>query len=300
MVRAPIRIAVPYGGMTQTPIRPAATVMLVRDGAAGPEVYLLRRVPGLAFAGGMTAFPGGGVDPRDSVALGWSGPGVDWWAAAFGTDVALAGSVLVAAVRELFEETGVLLADLPASAPAADPAVRERLRIEITGHRIGLDAVLAGGRGPGGSSGPAECSGAGTDGTVRTDLLRPWARWVTPPGQPRRYDTFFLLALLPTASPNSPNRAAQQPLMLTTEAEIGEWRRPQDALDAAGRGEIAMLPPTVAMLTELAGFGDTTGMLAAERTVRKIEAMLVSGPDEPLRVRAGEQEYSALGMPISS
>jgi 8-oxo-dGTP pyrophosphatase MutT (NUDIX family) len=289
-------IAVPYGGMTQTPIRPAATVMLVRDRVAGPEVYLLRRVSGLAFAGGMTAFPGGGVDPRDSVALGWSGPGVDWWAAAFGVDAALAGSVLVAAARELFEETGVLLADLPASAPATDPAVRERLRVEVTEHRIGLDAVLAGSGGPVGSSGPAESSGAGTDGTVRTDLLRPWARWVTPPGQPRRYDTFFLLAQLPAAAPD---RAAQQPRMLTTEAEIGEWRRPQDALDAAGRGEIAMLPPTVAMLTELAGFGDTAGMLASERTVRRTEAMLVSGPDEPLRVRAGEQEYSSLGMPIS-
>src|SRR5262249_59687085 len=99
-------------------LRDAATVLLVRDGPAGLEVYLLRRVRGMPFAGGMTAYPGGSVDPRDSeVAVDWVGPAPAEWAAAFGTDAALARELLCAAVRETFEEAGVLLAGPAGGAP---------------------------------------------------------------------------------------------------------------------------------------------------------------------------------------
>src|SRR5205823_3817954 len=81
-------------------LRDAATVLLVRDGAAGLEVYLLRRVRGMPFAGGMTAYPGGSVDPRDSeVPVDWVGPPPAWWAAAFGTGEGLARALVCAAVR---------------------------------------------------------------------------------------------------------------------------------------------------------------------------------------------------------
>ncbi|HEX5402792.1 MAG TPA: NUDIX hydrolase, partial [Pseudonocardiaceae bacterium] len=91
--------------------RHAATVILARDGAAGIEVFLLRRVMGMAFAGGMTVFPGGGVDQRDADAsVAWTGPPADWWAERFGCEPGLARALVCAAVRETFEESGVLLA----------------------------------------------------------------------------------------------------------------------------------------------------------------------------------------------
>src|SRR5574340_1593535 len=101
------------------PPRDASTVMLVRDGARGVEVFLLRRVAGMAFAGGMTVFPGGGVDPSDADAeVEWAGPSVAWWAERFTTDVDRAKALVCAAVRETFEECGVLLAG-----PTADTEI---------------------------------------------------------------------------------------------------------------------------------------------------------------------------------
>src|SRR4051794_1699070 len=91
--------------------RQAATVLLLRDGLAGLEVYLLRRTRGMPFAGGMTAYPGGGVDPRDGdVQPAWAGPSPSRWAEAFGCDERIARELVCAAVRETFEEAGVLLA----------------------------------------------------------------------------------------------------------------------------------------------------------------------------------------------
>src|SRR5206468_2840260 len=91
--------------------RDAATVLLVRDRPDGLEVFLQHRVRGMPFAGGMTVFPGGGVDARDAdTSIAWTGPQPDWWAARFGCDTGLARALVCAAVRETFEEAGVLLA----------------------------------------------------------------------------------------------------------------------------------------------------------------------------------------------
>src|SRR5918999_730168 len=94
--------------------RQAATVLLLRDAAEGLEVYVLRRTRGMPFAGGMTAYPGGGVDPRDGdVEIAWTGPPPAAWAQAFGCDERTARELVCAAVRETFEEAGVLLAGFP-------------------------------------------------------------------------------------------------------------------------------------------------------------------------------------------
>ena len=98
---------------TKEPVEPrnAATVVLLRPGDSGPEVYLLRRQTSMAFAGGMCVFPGGGVDPRDfDHATAWAGPTPAEWASRLGTDEATARALVCAAVRETFEESGVLLA----------------------------------------------------------------------------------------------------------------------------------------------------------------------------------------------
>src|SRR4051794_9295420 len=87
--------------------RPASTVILLRDTATGPEVYLLRRQQSMAFAAGMTVFPGGRVDPTDSsIADSWSGPSPAWFGERLGCPADTAAAYVAAAVRETFEESG--------------------------------------------------------------------------------------------------------------------------------------------------------------------------------------------------
>ena len=100
------------------PLRDASTVVLVRDGDDGIEAFLQRRVKQMAFAGGMTVFPGGGVDERDADAdLTWVGPDARWWAQTFSTSPTGAQKLVCAAVRETFEECGVLLRPAPTARP---------------------------------------------------------------------------------------------------------------------------------------------------------------------------------------
>lgn len=252
------------------PVRPrhAATVLLLRDGDAGVEVYLLRRVAGMPFAGGMTAFPGGSVDPRDAdTGIGWTGPDPSRWATAFGTDEPLARSLLCAAVRETFEEAGVLLAG-----PTADTVVDgshpgwEADRLALERRELSLAELLAR-RGL----------------VLRTDLLRPWAHWITPAGEPRRYDTRFFVAALPDGQ-RAPGPDGSG--VSTREADQVDWVRPADALAQCTRGERPMLPPTLVTLREIAGYGRVADVLAAgwDRAIEPVTPRLERGPDGTPRV----------------
>ncbi len=235
-------------GDRTTPIRPASTVLLVRDSDSGVEVFALRRVAAMAFAGGMTAFPGGAVDAGDEIAdTRWAGPPASWWADRLGVAEQAARSLVVAAVRELFEETGVQLV-------APRPALSEDDRLEVLGRRRTLDRALA----------AAGCS-------LDSGLLRPWANWVTPPGRTRRYDTFFFLAALPDG---------QQAQLLTTEADAGQWYRPASLLAAGTAGTVGIMPPTAAMLTDLATAATTADLLGATRAVTRVTF------DDPRRERS--------------
>ncbi|MEU8960407.1 NUDIX hydrolase, partial [Streptomyces sp. NPDC048491] len=118
--------ALAAGELTAVEPRRAATVMLLRDDAAGPDtrpsVHMLRRRTTMAFAGGAYAYPGGGVDPRDAEdpGLGWAGPTRETWATRLGTDPASAQAIVCAAVRETYEEAGVLLAGPDATTVVGD------------------------------------------------------------------------------------------------------------------------------------------------------------------------------------
>lgn len=223
------------------PALPAATVILVRDAADGLQVWLLRRVRGLAFAGGASVFPGGRVDAADVTAdlpgAGAAGS-VAGFAARFGCSVAEAHASAAAAIRETFEETGVLLTRPPyavATAPDERWLADQRRRVEA--HEVAFTAVL---------------SALGV--AIDVDLIRPWARWITPAGEPRRYDTHFYVAALPRGS---------RPDSETTEASHGGWITPTRALSKHGRGQRPMLAPTVVALDELAGFTTVDDVLAA-------------------------------------
>lgn len=237
--------------------------MLLRSGSAagtpaGVEVFVLHRVAGMAFAPSVTVFPGGGVDVFDAEQVPWSGPDPNWWAHALSTAPDRAVTLVVAAVRELFEETGVLLADRP---------VPEDLRLAVAEHRISLAGVL----------GSQQL-------TLRSELLRPWANWITPEGSPRRYDTFFFLAVLPDG---------QQAQLLTTEAESGRWARPGDLLAEHRAGTLAMMPPTLAMLTDLQQAESVQEAMSRRRTVRPLMPKVLSREGEPLEVEVGGRVFAS-------
>lgn len=231
--------------------RDAATVMLMRDGEAGGEVFLQQRVAAMAFAAGMTVFPGGGVDRRDADAtVAWTGPPAEHWAAAFGCELPLARALVCAAVRETFEECGVLLAGFSEHDMVADAAVYHDARERLASRELSLAEFLA---------------DAGL--ILRADLLRPWSSWVTPEQEPRRYDTRFFLAALP---------AGQQADGQTTEAADSGWARPADALADVQAGRRVMLPPTMVTLGQLAAFDTVADALAAEREIPRIAPTIVS------------------------
>lgn len=225
-------------------LRNAATVVLLRDGVTGLEVFLLRRVIGLDVAPGMSVFPGGSVDPSDAEPVPWTGPEPATWTTVLAADEALVRSLVSAAVRETYEESGVLLADSP-----GDPA--ERVALER--HELSLADVLR-----------------KRNLAVRADLLTPWAHWITPATEPRRHDTRFFLAALPDG---------QQTADGAREAEIAEWVRPADALAECAAGGRPLLPPTFVTLRELAEFADVAAVFAAaaDRTIEPIQPVRRAG-----------------------
>ncbi len=187
--------------------RPAATVVLLRDSAQGPEVYLLRRVKGMAFAPGMHVFPGGSVDPEDADAdLAWHGPPATQWADWFACTEPLARALVCAAVRETFEESGVLLAGPGPQQVLADVSTDEweAERAALEAREQSLSQLLTR-RGL----------------VLRADLLRPLAHWITPDVEPKRFDTRFFLAALP---------AGQVCRDVGGEADHRVWLRPSHAL----------------------------------------------------------------------
>jgi len=228
--------------------RDAATVMLLRDGPAGAlEVYMLRRKPTMAFAPGAMVFPGGSVDPRDAdEEVAWAGPGAAEWGRIFDAPPELARSLVCAAVRETFEESGVLLAGPSAGSVVADTTSDEweADRQALLDRSVSLAELLAR-RGL----------------VLRADLLRPWSRWITPVMEPRRFDTRFFAAALP---------AGQRTRDVGGEASAVAWVEPAHALAQGRRGELALMPPTMVSLTELAACGTRDAALAGEREVAPI------------------------------
>lgn len=216
------------------PVRDAATVVLVRDGADGIETWLLSRVARMAFASGVTVFPGGAVDAADAE-LAWIGREPDSVAAAFGCSLEMARKLVGAAVREVFEETGVLLTVPSAELAASQP--------DVEAGRLAFADLLR-------ENGLA----------IDADAVRPWAHWITPLGESRRYDTRFFVAALPIGA-----TAAD----LTTESSSAEWVPVRRAVAERHEGLRLMLPPTISVSTSIAEF-DTVAELLAAAEGRKI------------------------------
>jgi 8-oxo-dGTP pyrophosphatase MutT (NUDIX family) len=265
-------------------LRDAATVMLIRDavderGRPAVEVCMLRRNLASEFVAGVYVFPGGSVDPADrgdaagelteglsdataSALLGLDSGGLAFW---------------VAALRECFEEAGVLLArprdsaDGTAILDTTDPADRARFeahRLEINEGRAGLLDV---------------CRAEGL--VLAVDAVHYVSHWITPELAPRRYDTRFFI----TAAP-----AGQVARHDDAETIATIWVRPHDALAREAAGEIELLPPTIANLRSIEGFtsaGDVVAWASQVTHVTTVLPIVLIEDGHILILRPGDPGY---------
>ncbi|MGH1561157.1 NUDIX hydrolase [Mumia sp. DW29H23] len=236
------------------PTRDAATVVLLRDGAEGVEAYLMRRQRSMSFAAGMYVFPGGGVDPRDSdTDVAWAGPEPQAWAERFGCSTEVARALVCAAVRETYEEAGVLLAGPDAGTVVDDTsgADWQADRQALEAHTLAFSDFLR-----------------RRSLVLRTDLLAAWTHWITPDFEPKRFDTRFFVAVMPEG---------QRVGSLTGEADHASWMSLDAALASVEAGDMAMLPPTSVTCRELAALDSAGDALAAaaQRRIAPIEPRLV-------------------------
>jgi 8-oxo-dGTP pyrophosphatase MutT (NUDIX family) len=219
----------------QVPLRPASTVMLVRDAPTDIEVFMLQRNTNAVFASGMYVFPGGRVDDVDAASeLDELCDGMSDAEASDLLRVPKGGlAYWVAAIRECFEEAGVLLARDERGEFVAlhDHDSKQRFasaRHEVHDGKMSLAQL---------------CRRENL--RLAVDAIRYVSHWITPIGEKRRFDTRFFVAVAPTS---------QDPLHDDQETIASLWVSPNEALDRARRGELAMIPPTIANLEFLAPY----------------------------------------------
>jgi 8-oxo-dGTP pyrophosphatase MutT (NUDIX family) len=238
----------PEGEDRPVPLRRAATVMLVRDRPEGVEVFLMERSHVGPF-GGLHVFPGGKVDAADHD-QGWAALASGITQAEASATLGLEGGGLghwVAAIRECFEEAGVLLATRADGEllPLSDPV--RRVRFARWRDRLNN-----------GEPGAFEAMFREEGLRLATDRLAYVSHWITPLGQPKRYDTRFFVARAPVA---------QQALHDGYEAVESTWIRPEAALERFAQGRLRLISPTVQNLEGLAGDVCAESILAAKRSV---------------------------------
>jgi 8-oxo-dGTP pyrophosphatase MutT (NUDIX family) len=222
------------------PPRDAATVILARDGSTGIEVYLLRRNARASAMPDAYVFPGGAIDPGDRERA---------------AHVALYGTIhpddepasVYAAIRETFEESGVLLAR---NVPPAEH-LRSARRALLTGSRSFDDVVR-------------DFSLA-----LDADALHYYSRWITPELVPARFDARFYVARMPR------DQAAQAD---ESETFDGRWLRPMDALAAAERGEMTIVFPTRKHLERISAHLDVASFIAHTRAKRPLAVHAIAEP----------------------
>jgi 8-oxo-dGTP pyrophosphatase MutT (NUDIX family) len=246
--------------VSEVELRDAATVLILRDGEPDAdgrclEVFMLRRNLNSDFVGGAFVFPGGAVDPEDrhddleavcrgrsdadaSARLGIERGGLAFW---------------VAAIRESFEEAGVLLAYHPDGdvIRLADPPTNERFSTHRTAVDTGRRRLVE------------ICEEEGLE--LAVDAMWYFGHWITPVGAPRRYDTRFFVTLAPPA---------QTPVHDDHEVIANTWVRPTDALARHRSGTFEMLPPTIASLRAVSRFATAGEALAAATEITDVPTIL--------------------------
>ena len=235
--------------MTKLIPRPAATLILMRDGASGPEVLMLQRTQSAVFLGGAYVFPGGSLDEADAdprilkrIRGDARVPPAPYW---------------VAAVRECFEEAGVLLG---VDAKRAESLMHYRKRpfaelVENENLHIPADAMAY------------------------------YGHWITAPGRPRRFDTRFFLAVAPEGQVGSND---------AVETIHDVWITPREALERGARGEIELVPATQSTLSDLKQFRTAREAFDAVRARPEPEvnrACWAQGKDGAKLFRRADPQY---------
>lgn len=267
------------------PVEPrlAATVMLVRDSLPGDtkyriddgnfppdfpngqkvEVFMIRRVKTMDFAPDAVAFPGGRIDERDANPdLPWCGPTPSEWARWLGVSEKDARCIVVAAVREVFEECGVLLAgpnDRSTITDLSDPSWAANREALVT-HKIAFADLLI-----------------ERDLVLRTDLLGLVSNWCTPAYVPKRFDTYFFTALVPEGQRADGN---------TSEAQVAGWVTPSFVVREADEERWLLFQPTLYNLEQIARADSAASIVADRRVVKKILQRPVSLPDGRIMMHA--------------
>ena len=225
---------------TLTP-RPAATLILLRQGAGGPEVLMLQRTQSAAFLGGAYVFPGGSLDAQDAE-LGARVHGLSDAQASARLGIAAGGlAYYVAAIRECFEEAGILLLcdgdGVPIDSARAAALMHKR--------KGSFGALLA-----------------EEDLYVPAGALAYYGHWITAPGRSRRFDARFFVALAPEGQEGSHDAA---------ETVHDVWLRPQEALERGERGEIELVFATRHTLKDLGRFAEREAAFEYARSLPEIE-----------------------------
>lgn len=254
------------------PIRPASTVLLLRDGTVGLEVFMVRRHHEIDFASGALVFPGGKVTGRDSDATldglvrGDGGMTVD-------------KRFAVAAVREAFEEAGILLAreiGADATLPAARLRQLEPWRRRLERDEVGMADFLESAR--------LE---------LALDLLQPFAHWITPAVLAKRFDTWFFLAPAPMDQIGRHDGS---------ESVDSLWIRPLEAIAEADAGRHTIVFATRMNLTKLGRSRTVAEAIAAARRNRIVTVEPLLDPTaagEPVLRIPAEADYGLTEVPVS-
>ena len=250
------------------PIRAAATVLLIADRPA-LKILMMRRHAKTLFAGGMWVFPGGAVDPAD-VTVAVSGQvELDYPGPITAQTPEDHRAYYVAAIRECFEEAGILLTlpdpNGPASAPLTQ-ALQADLRDQLNAGTRSFNELL-------------------TDYQLipNAALIKPVARWITPLGSPKRFDARFFLAKHPTDQDASHDQG---------ELIDSEWLTPTEILTRFDAGSMAIMTPTLRMIQNLQAFDTADAVLAAMDQIQDYHQVLVD-PETRALLLPGEQGYDA-------
>jgi 8-oxo-dGTP pyrophosphatase MutT (NUDIX family) len=231
------------GAREPVPARPAATVVILRDGPAGLEVFMVVRHHEIDFASGALVFPGGKVDAGDHAE--------DWADLAPHAGTSGERAFVVAAARETFEEAGLVLARRRGSAAllSAEEAhgLVEQYRTPLlAGDASFLDLVRA------------------ESLMLATDVMVPFAHWITPKSQPKRFDTHFLLVAAPVSQLGAHDGA---------ESVEGLWIAPGQAVRDADAGTRTLVFPTLMNLTKLSRYATVADAVTATRATPVVTVM---------------------------
>ncbi len=254
-------------GATGCTMRQAASVIFVRDGDNGLETILTYR-PGTSPLG-VVAFPGGTALPGDDDSASWVGPGADYWEEQFHfSDIAQARRSVMAAVRESFEETGILLAgedDQDVVEHSSTPEFMAWREAVAAQDKSFSDFLTSSGL------------------SVRADLLRPVARWQSPDFFLKRYDIAYFTTALPVG---------QDPKLLLGKGVWGDWLNVRELLEAKDTSELGdrigqpntvgrtldqlITPGVMCMLESLAKAQTSVAWLSKRRKIEVKKPVLVT------------------------